>query len=83
MDNILLFIPFGFFLSAIEGGGKRVILTGAIVSASIEIIQYIAALGLAEIDDVISNTLGAVIGFGVWRLMRKVVENYKKKLRET
>ena len=44
---------------------KRVVLLAAVgfgVSVSVEVLQYFLLLGLAEVDDLIHNTLGMVIG---------------------
>lgn len=67
--NIFLFFPLGLTLSnALPQKWHRwlrIILTtliGCILSAGIEYAQYRYALGLAETDDVICNTLGAVLG---------------------
>lgn len=70
-NNILLFIPFGFLVSTlVQGDWKKVILSGMLLSMLIGIFQYVEAIGLAETDDVISNTLGAIVVFGVWRIWR-------------
>ena len=58
--NILLFIPLGFLLG---GKGWKAILFGFLLSAFIELIQYIAVLGYCEADDVLNNTIGC--GFGI------------------
>ena len=67
--NIFLFFPLGLTLSnALPRKWHRwgrIILTalvGCVLSAGIEYAQYRCALGLAETDDVICNTLGAFIG---------------------
>lgn len=73
INNILFFIPFGFFLSGIVE--KKWILVAVIAlgsSAGIELTQYITARGLAEVDDVISNTIGAVVGYLLWRLRERL-----------
>ena len=62
--NILLFIPLGFLLG---DKGWKAILYGFLLSAFIEFLQYIAVLGYCEADDVLNNTIGAVIGAGVWK----------------
>ncbi|WP_288535663.1 VanZ family protein [uncultured Ruminococcus sp.] len=36
-------------------------------SAAIEITQYFTGRGLCEFDDVFNNTLGACIGFIIWK----------------
>ena len=67
--NVFLFFPLGLTLSnALPRKWHRwgrIILTtlvGCALSAGIEYVQYRYALGLAETDDVICNTLGAVLG---------------------
>lgn len=67
--NIFLFFPLGLTLSnALPQKWHRwgrIILTtlvGCALSAGIEYAQYRCALGLAETDDVICNTLGAFLG---------------------
>ena len=67
--NIFLFFPLGLTLSnALPRKWHRwlrIILTtlvGCALSAGIEYAQYRCALGLAETDDVICNTLGAFLG---------------------
>ena len=67
--NVFLFFPLGLTLSnALPRRWHRwlrIILTtlvGCALSAGIEYAQYRYALGLAETDDVICNTLGAFLG---------------------
>ena len=63
--NILLFIPLGFFLPTIWNDyrtAKKTILTGLGTSFIIEILQ-IFTFRLTDIDDLITNTLGAVVGY--------------------
>lgn len=63
--NILFFIPYGL-LFPWNDDWKRVFVTALVLSISIELSQYIFNLGWCEIDDVISNTLGAMIGYWIW-----------------
>lgn len=42
-------------------------------SAIIEITQYIFNLGWCELDDVISNTAGALVGFGLYVTVHKLI----------
>lgn len=67
--NVFLFFPLGLTLSnALPRTWHRWLrialttLTGCILSAGIEYAQYRFALGMAETDDVICNTLGAFVG---------------------
>jgi glycopeptide antibiotics resistance protein len=78
LENILLFVPFGYLLSVRNMKMKTVVLIGLITSFCIELIQYATAIGLAELDDLTANTIGAGFGGLLWKLMRKVVESHKK-----
>jgi glycopeptide antibiotics resistance protein len=70
--NILFFIPYGL-LFPWKDNWKRVFVTALILSVFIELSQFIFNLGWCEVDDVISNTLGAMIGWGAIRqISRKV-----------
>lgn len=66
--NILLFIPFGFLVPAIwkeRRSLKKVALMGFGLSLIIETLQ-IFTFRLTDIDDLIFNTLGAVLGYYIW-----------------
>ena len=79
--NILLFVPFGYltpmFLRKIDRWWK-IALIGVLVSVGIEIIQLITRLGYADVDDLINNTLGALIGYGLYKL---ILNNSKSQCR--
>lgn len=70
--NVVMFIPVGFLLSK---KGKWAVPISSVISVAIELIQLITGRGLFEFDDIIHNTLGAVIGFGICVLLRKVMKN--------
>lgn len=83
--NVFLFFPLGLTLSnALPQKWHRwgrIILTtliGCILSAGIEYAQYRCALGLAETDDVICNTLGAFLG-AASLLAAHAIEKHKER----
>ena len=87
--NIFLFFPLGLTLSnALPRKWHRwlrIILTtlvGCALSAGIEYAQYRCALGLAETDDVICNTLGAFTG-STSLLIAHAIEKYRERVRHT
>lgn len=64
--NIILFLPLGIIMRFITSGRNRyvhVIIVSLLLSVFIEVMQYCLCRGLCETDDVIHNTLGAVLGF--------------------
>jgi len=76
--NIVWFVPMGVFIPALTRkhlGFIRVVLIGALISTSIETLQFVLNTGVTDIDDVIFNTLGAAVGYllyfvGKWIIMR-------------
>ena len=60
IGNIALFIPLGVALQSI--GVRDVKKAGILASLTIEVLQFTFALGTFECDDLIHNTLGAIIG---------------------
>ncbi len=78
--NILMFIPVGFVISV--SLKRKNILTimgiGCGISLTIEILQFITKRGIFNIDDIIHNTLGCAIGYGVYRLCNTILINYIK-----
>ena len=87
--NVFLFFPLGLTLSnALPQKWHRwgrIILTtliGCILSAGIEYAQYRCALGLAETDDIICNTLGAFIG-STSLLTAHAIEKYRERVWHT
>ncbi len=60
--NILLFAPLGTLLALGGRRKRRIVLAGALLSAAVETAQLVFRLGLFEWDDMIHNTLGALLG---------------------
>ena len=71
--NILLYVPLGYLLPRLFPKLKawQVILIGLLCSAATEATQYLFKMDWCEMDDVIHNTLGAVIGVWMWRKQLK------------
>ena len=70
--NILLFVPLGTILCALIGKRWTSICIGIGVSILTEWLQYLTNLGMADVDDVISNTLGLIAGVLLYRAGRCV-----------
>ena len=68
--NVLLFVPLGFLAGAAIKGRKllRTIGLCCCISVTIELLQLITKRGVCNIDDVIHNTLGCFIGYGLFVL---------------
>lgn len=79
--NILMFIPWGLLLPLSFERFKRnktVILTTAIISISIEMLQGVTTIGTFDVDDIFGNVLGAEIGFACFAVGTWLKNNDKK-----
>jgi glycopeptide antibiotics resistance protein len=82
IGNIVMFVPFSLFLFIVFGFRRLdyILLLGFLLSLAIEITQYITGVGFPDIDDVIFNTFGTVLGLLIITGVNRVVlmDVYKK-----
>ena len=66
--NVAAFVPFGIYVSMLkpDGGFWKKVLPISCVSLFYEVMQYVLAIGGSDITDLIGNTLGGVVGIGVF-----------------
>lgn len=80
IENILIFIPFGFFLHMLMPSLKlrNEILLIFGTSLALEMAQYTFAIGGTDITDLMTNTLGGIIGIGSYKLILKIFKDKQK-----
>ncbi|MDR0862534.1 MAG: VanZ family protein [Oscillospiraceae bacterium] len=73
--NVLAFIPTGLYLHMLKPDWSfaRKALPCFGLSLLFEVAQFVFAIGASDITDVIGNTLGGVIGIGVFALLRRAL----------
>ncbi len=74
LANLFLFSPLGFFVPWLFGKCNRlgrIVIFGIVVSSAVEIIQLCIGRS-CDIDDVIFNTVGVVIGYVVYKDCRNI-----------
>lgn len=78
--NTVIFIPTGLLLAIFLNKPRwwKVLFVSVVISASIEILQFVFKKGFAELDDVFHNTLGCLIGYGLYCLLRYGYEKFFK-----
>lgn len=71
--NVLLFIPFGFYLGLLTPAWPWWRKTGTIAGASLaaEVVQYVTAVGSSDVTDLITNTAGGLAGLGLLAIVRR------------
>lgn len=79
IENIFLFLPFGFLFPVWLPEKKTAwtIPVGFLCSVAIEYCQLRTGRGFCQLDDVIMNTLGAVIGFLCWKIAHSLCRHHK------
>jgi glycopeptide antibiotics resistance protein len=79
ITNLVVFIPLGLLLSINfkRTSFRRKLAFVFLLSVASEVVQYILAIGITDITDVITNTLGGFIGLALYSLTGKHVDNEK------
>lgn len=72
--NVAAFVPLGLFLPLLFRNQRRLWLflpTVLLLVSAVELTQYVTRLGSLDVDDLLLNVLGALLGYGLWRLLRR------------
>ena len=78
--NIVVFVPVGLLAGATfrSMSWKKVLVIGICLSVGIETLQFVFRQGFSEFDDVMHNTLGCLIGYGIMTILRIIfITRYK------
>ena len=73
IENLLMFVPFGFLLPACVSRTRSLLSTVPLAfmfSVLLEYVQYRTQRGHAQADDVLMNTLGALCGFLIFLALK-------------
>lgn len=84
LGNIILFIPFGSIVPTLLKGRFRALKTflySFCFSLFIEIIQLFFRIGSFDVDDIILNTFGGLIGCLCYLIVRKIVIKRNRRIR--
>jgi len=78
VENVLIFVPFGIYLSTLirQWSFARRTMIIAATSVAFEIIQFAFAIGRADITDVLCNTLGGILGIGLFAILARVLRSH-------
>lgn len=85
VGNIVVFIPFGFLLPYVLGWGRNffvMLLNAFLFVFGIEIFQLFSAFGAFDVDDILLNCFGAVLGYIAYlgyEMIKKWSRNKKRR----
>ena len=84
IGNIVLFIPFGFFIYIkFEKNKIKALLAVFIMTLGVEFIQGFIPYRFCDIDDIILNTFGGYIGIIIYNILFSKFNNKLKKIQTT
>jgi glycopeptide antibiotics resistance protein len=80
--NVLAFIPLGIYICMLQTQWPFVRKLLAIMGLALafEITQFIFAIGRADITDVLSNTIGGIIGVGIYTALSRILKGRTNKV---
>ncbi len=81
-NNILVFIPLGVYICMLKAPWSFVkkVLAVVAVTLAFEMTQFTFAIGRADITDLLSNTLGGVVGIGIYALSFELMKGKTNKV---
>ena len=79
IGNMMMFIPYGFFVSYFLklDKSKQAIFLSFITSITIEVTQLIIGR-VFDVDDILLNVLGGILGFLIYKLLKSVKDRLPK-----
>ncbi|MGM0789771.1 MAG: VanZ family protein [Bacillota bacterium] len=83
IGNIVIFLPLGLFLPMLFKRCRsllRVSVSSIIITFSIEILQFLLQIGQFDIDDIILNTTGCILGFLIVATLQDLTNLIKKRV---
>ena len=82
VGNIAGFMPFGFFLPVISRRSRHwynMVLLSFLFNLSIVSVQLVFKVGSFDVDDMILNTLGGILGFIFYRIVQTIRVRRKRR----
>ena len=91
VGNVALFIPFGYLFSTLNEKRKRkrvlsfflMFFWTLVFCMAVETCQLVSKVGVFDIDDIILNVSGAVLGFVAYTIVRMRREAFARRLYES
>lgn len=74
--NIVLFIPLGVYAAHFLKRSTFLKVTGILfaMSMAIESIQYVLKRGASDVDDVLLNVFGGMVGYSIYAVLRSLLK---------
>lgn len=82
--NILIFVPYGFFISvaAARRGFFKTLFCSFSLSLCVEVVQLFTRVGSFDVDDILLNTVGGVLGYILFVICNVIRRRYHVRKRK-
>ena len=77
--NVLIFVPFGMLLPMIHKASQNIMVllaNGFLFVLGIEVFQLFSAFGAFDVDDIMLNCLGVLIGDVLYHILTRMFRKY-------
>ena len=76
--NILIFVPYGFFISmaAERRGFFKTLFCSFGLSLCVELVQLVTRVGSFDVDDILLNTIGGILGYILFAICNGIRRRY-------
>ena len=82
LGNIICFIPYGFVIPVLSvrcSSFGKILLLSFLASLLVESIQLVSKLGSFDVDDIMLNTLGGILGYVLFLCCNAILHIWNKK----
>lgn len=86
VGNICVFIPMGFLLPCLFRGMRnflRILLFGIVLIFIVESLQWLLCVGIFDVDDIILNVMGIIIGYSLFKLINTFLKMISSRAHST
>ena len=84
LGNILIFVPYGFFISmaAERRGFFKTLFFSFGLSLCVELVQLATKVGSFDVDDILLNTIGGILGYILFAICNVIRRRYHVRKRK-
>lgn len=84
LGNILIFVPYGFFISmaAERRGFFKTLFFSFGLSLCVELVQLATRVGSFDVDDILLNTIGGILGYILFAMCNVIRRRYHVRKRK-
>lgn len=82
LGNVLAFAPFGFMLPLLNPRYRKffsIAISSLFFSLTVEVVQLLLKVGIFDVDDLLLNTIGGLVGYISFLILHVIIRRFKSK----